>query len=85
MGENPTGAGTDYRIAGRSENHPVVAVTWYEADAFVDGVVDDYPLRQNGNMLPVEVNKMVGLHGEMTRWWRPLGTLPESTDTYKKY
>ncbi len=31
---NPNGAGADIRAAGRSNNHPVVRVNWYEADAY---------------------------------------------------
>ena len=31
---NPKGAGTANRKAGRSNQHPVVAVTWYEASAY---------------------------------------------------
>lgn len=32
--QNPEGAGSIHRKAGRGDNHPVVAVTWYEADAY---------------------------------------------------
>ena len=32
--ENPDGAGATHRRAGRGDEHPVVAVTWYEADAY---------------------------------------------------
>ena len=32
--ENPGGAGATHRRAGRGTEHPVVAVTWYEADAY---------------------------------------------------
>ena len=32
--EHPNGAGMDNRSAGRNPNHPVVAITWYEADAY---------------------------------------------------
>lgn len=31
---NPSGANPENRSAGRSENHPVVSVTWYEAEAY---------------------------------------------------
>jgi formylglycine-generating enzyme required for sulfatase activity len=33
-GNHPNGSGADNRSAGRNPNHPVVAVTWYEADAY---------------------------------------------------
>jgi formylglycine-generating enzyme len=32
--QNPQGAGKENRAAGRNANHPVVSVSWYEADAY---------------------------------------------------
>ena len=43
--EHPTGAGAVRRAAGRSADHPVVAVTWFEADAYC---------RAQGGQLPTE-------------------------------
>ena len=34
MSEHPNGAGADTRAAGRSSDHPVVAVTYWEAEAY---------------------------------------------------
>lgn len=42
---NPGGAGSELRAAGRTADHPVVAVTWFEADAYC---------RAQGGALPTE-------------------------------
>ncbi len=45
LADHPQGAGAEQRRAGRDPTHPVVAVTWFEADAFC---------RWRGGALPTE-------------------------------
>ena len=47
--KNPWGPGSS--IDGK-ENYPVVHISWNDAQAYLNGLVKDSQLRQNGNMHP---------------------------------
>jgi iron(II)-dependent oxidoreductase len=58
--EHPEGAGARVRAAGRTPEHPVVAVTWYEADAYC---------RSKGGSLPTEAQwEHASCHDDHSRY-----------------
>jgi formylglycine-generating enzyme required for sulfatase activity len=73
--DHPGGAGSELRAAGRRPDHPVVAVTWYEADAYCRAV---------GGSLPTEAQWEHAACGDGLRRF-PWGDSEEVSASWSSY